>query len=241
MNSIWTIAKKELRSYFNSPLAYIFIDVFLVLSAWLFFQNYFVSNQADMRGFFSLIPWFFLFLVPAITMRVWAEEKKLGTVEILLTMPVKDEYIVLGKFLASVLFLSLTLLLSFMVPVIVLWSGPADFGVIITSYIGAILLGSAYIAMGIWVSACTDNQIIAFILSILASFLFFIIGEVFVLQNIPHFLNFLTPVLQFFGLGAHFNSIARGVLDSRDLLFYLSFIGFFLFLNVRQITTRRFQ
>jgi len=238
MSAVWTIAKKELRSYFNSPLAYIFITVFLVVISWLFFQSYFLIGQANMRTYFAYVPWIFLFLVPAITMRLWAEEKKLGTVELLLTLPVKDEHIVLGKYLGSVLFLGITLLLSFMIPVIVLWTGPADVGVIITSYIGALFLGGAYIALGIWISAFTDNQIIAFILAIVACFAFFIIGEVFVTQRLP---QFIAGIFQFLGLGSHFQSISRGVLDSRDIIFYLSFIGFFLFLNVRQIASRRFR
>lgn len=238
MNHIWIIARKELKAYFNSPLAYIFIDVFLVISAWLFFKNYFVYGQADMRNFFSLIPWIFLFLVPAITMRIWAEEKKLGTVELLLTMPVKDSEIVMGKYLASLLFLAITLALSFMIPAVVVWSGPADLGVIFASYIGSLFLGGAFIALGVWLSACTDNQIIAFILSIVASFLFFIMGQVFVLQSVP---GFMAGFLQFLGLGSHFDSVSRGVMDSRDVLFYLSFIGFFLFLNIQQIAGRRFK
>lgn len=238
MNHVWTIARKELRASFNSPLAYIFINVFLVISSWLFFQNYFVNAQADMRYFFDLMPWLFLFIVPAITMRVWAEEKKLGTIELLLTMPIKDVHIVLGKFLAAFLFLAIALLLSFMVPFVVRWSGPADLGVIFASYLGTLFLGGAYIALGIWLSAFTDNQIIAFILSIVASFLFFIISQVFVLQSVP---GFLASFFQFLGLGSHYTSITRGVIDSRDILYYLSFIGFFLFLNVRQIVGRRFQ
>lgn len=238
MNHIWTISKKELRAYFNSPLAYIFIDVFLLVTGWLFFQNYFVLGKADMRSFFGLVPWMFLFIVPAITMRVWAEEKKLGTIETLLTMPVKDHEVVLGKYLASLLFLGITLALSFMIPVVVMWSGPADLGVILASYIGSLFLGGAYIALGVWLSAFTDNQIIAFILAIVASFGFFIIGQVFVLQSVP---SFMAGFLQFLGLGAHFESISRGVIDTRDVLFYLSFIGFFLFLNVQQIAGRRFK
>jgi len=238
MNHIWIIAKKELKAYFNSPLAYIFINVFLIITGWLFFQNYFVLGNADMRYFFGLVPWMFLFIVPAITMRVWAEEKKLGTIELLLTMPLKDHEVVLGKFLACFLFLGITLASSFMIPVIVLWSGPADLGVILASYIGALLMGSAYISLGVWLSSYTDNQIIAFILALITSFLFFIVGQVFVLQSIP---SFLTGFFQFLGIGAHFDSIARGVIDSRDILFYLSFISFFLFLNVQQIAGRRFK
>ncbi|MDP2690837.1 MAG: ABC transporter permease subunit [Candidatus Gracilibacteria bacterium] len=238
MNHIWTIARKELRSYFNSPLAYIFLDIFLVMGAWLFFQNYFLEGQVTMQRFFGFVPWIFLFLVPAITMRVWAEEKKLGTAEILLTMPVSDLAVVLGKFFGCFLFLALALLMTFMIPVIVAWSGPADFGVIFASYIGTLFLGASYIALGVWISAHTDNQIIAFILSIVVLFVFFIIGQPFVTLHVP---GFVAPVFQFVSLGEHFNSIARGVIDSRDVLFYLSFIGFFLFLNVQQVLNRRFK
>ncbi len=236
LSSVLVVAKKELRAYFNSPLAYIFLDVFLVVNAWLFFQTYFLYGQANMRSFFSFLPWMFLFLIPSITMRLWSEEKKLGTIEILLTLPVSDLGIVLGKFFASFCFLGLSLILSFMIPVIVLYTGPADLGVIISSYIGSLLLGSAYLALGLWVSAKTDNQIIAFILTVVVCFAFFIVSSDFVLGGLP---GFLAPVFQFAGLSSHFNSISRGVLDSRDLFYYLSFIGFFLYLNTLTITGRR--
>jgi ABC-2 type transport system permease protein len=238
MNHVLTIAKKELRAYFNSPLAYLFINVFLVVLAWLFFQNFFLIAQASMRNYFAYIPWILLFLIPAITMRLWAEEKKLGTIELLLTSPVKDEAIVLGKFFASVAFLAICLALSFMVPVVLYWAGSPDTGVLIGSYLGSLFLGSAYIAIGMWLSAYTDNQIIAFILAIVVTFFFFIIGEPFVLQKMP---GFLAGFFDQLGIGTHFESMSRGVLDSRDILYYLSFIGFFLFLNVRQISSRRFK
>lgn len=235
MNPILTIAKKELASYFNSPLAYIFLNVFLILMAWLFFQSYFLIGQAEMRGFFSLIPWVFLFLMPAISMRTFSEEKKLGTIELLLTAPLRERDIVLGKFLACFLFLAITLALSFMIPVVVFWSGEADFGVMIASYLGALFLGSAYLSVGMYISSYTNNQIIAFLLGLATCFLFLIIGEVFVLGSLPYV---LAPIFKFFGLGVHFSSIARGVLDSRDMLYYLSFIFFFLLLSMRRLQFR---
>ena len=238
MSIIWTITKKELRTYFNSPLGYIFIDLFLVFTSFFFFQSYFLYGQADMRGFFSLIPWVFLFLIPALTMRLWAEERKLGTVEILLTLPVKDHEVVLGKFFSTFLFLAVTLACSLIVPLLVRYTGQADVGVIAASYLGTLLLGGAYVALGLWISSYTDNQIIAFIVSILVSFFFFIIGEVFILQRLP---DLLVPLFQNLGLGSHFSSISRGVIDSRDILYYFSFIGLFLFLNVRAIAGRRFR
>lgn len=238
MKDALTIAKKEFLSSFNSPLAYIFIDVFLVVTGFLFYQNYFLYGQADMRQFFGLIPWIFLFLIPAITMRVWAEEQKIGTVEILLTMPVKETSLVVGKFLGAFFFLAAALLLSFMIPATVIWSGPADVGVILASYLGALLMGAAYIALGVWVSSFTDNQIVAFIIAIVMTFAFFIVGQTFILSVLP---DFLTSFVRFLGLGTHFESISRGVVDSRDLLYYLSFIGFFLFLNVQRVVGRRFK
>lgn len=238
MKHVMTVAWKEFVSYFNSPLAYIFIDVFLVVMGFLFYNNYFLYGQADMRQFFGLIPWVFLFLVPAITMRVWAEEQKIGTVEILLTLPVKETSLVLGKFLGSFFFLATSLLLSFMIPATVIWSGSADIGVIFASYLGALLLGAAYISLGVWISSYTDNQIVAFILAIVVSFTFLIVGQNFVLSVVP---DFLTPAVRFLGLGTHFESVSRGVVDSRDMIYYLSFIGFFLFLNVQRVVGRRFK
>lgn len=235
MKAIVAITKKELLSAFNSPLAYLFMIVFLLLTSWLFFQDYFLLGQADMRAFFELVPWMLLFLIPAITMRSFAEEKKLGTEELLLTMPLREYEIVLGKFFSALSFFLLTLLMSFMIPVLVLWTGPADLGVIVASYLGSFFLGASYIALGIYLSSYTDNQIIAFILTLVISFVFLIIGQLFVIQTLP---SFLAPVFQFLGLASHFTSISRGVIDSRDILYYLSFIGFFLFLNTFSLTKR---
>jgi ABC-2 type transport system permease protein len=171
-------------------------------------------------------------------MRIWAEERKLGTTEILLTLPVPEYKIVLGKFLGTFLFLVLTLAFTFLMPVIVRISGPADLGVIFASYIRTLFFGASLIALGMWVSAMTENQIIAFIFSIVLSFFFLIMGTDMVLQPLP---SFMTPVVQFFSLFSHFASMARGVLDSRDIFYFLSFIAFFLFLNVQQIRGRRFD
>lgn len=238
MKHILAIIKKELRLYFNSPMAYIFITVFLVLSSWLFFRQLFIGNQATMRDYFTLMPWIFLFLVPAITMRLWAEEKKSGTLEVLLTFPVKDYEVVLGKFFSSLIFLGISLGCSLILPLIVMYIGDPDIGVIFTSYIGTLLLGGAYLAIGLWVSSVTDNQIVAFIIAIAISFLFLIVGEPIVTFFIP---NFFVPIFQYLGLNTHFMSIARGVLDSRDIVYYVSFIFFFLYLNMSSIESRKWK
>lgn len=232
------LIKKELRSYFNSPIAYIFITVFLVLTGWLFFRTFFIANQASMRDYFTILPWIFLFLIPAVTMRLWAEEKKLGTFEVLMTLPVKDYEVVLGKFIASFLFLAITLLLTLPIPLIVLFLGSPDKGVIFAQYLSALLFGGAYLAIGLFVSSMTSNQIIAFIFAVSISFFFLIIGEPIVLFVIP---NALAPIFQYLGLGVHFESMGRGVIDSRDLLYYLSIIFLFLFLNMRNIESRKWK
>ncbi len=238
MNHIKAIIVKELKNYFNSPLAYIFISIFLVIANWLFFTNFFLQNQANMRTYFTFIPWIFLFLIPAITMRLWAEEKKLNTTELLFTWPIKDYEAVLGKFLASLLFLTITLIASLSIHITISFLGQLDWGIVIASYLGALFLGSSFLAIGLFVSSLTDNQIIAFILSIALAFITFIIGENLVLYVLP---DSLVSLFQFLGLGAHFNSISRGVLDSRDIIYYLSIIGFFLYLNTRQIENRKWK
>lgn len=232
---IFPLIKKELQGYFNSPIAYIFITVFLVLSNWLFFRTFFLENQATMREFFALLPWIFLFLVPAVTMRLWAEEKKLGTLEVLMTLPVRDSDVVLGKFFASLIFLTITILLSFPFVLILMFLGKPDLGLIFTQYLSSLLLGASYLAIGLYVSSITSNQIIAFILAVFLSFIFLIIGEPLVLFSAP---NFLVPLLKYLGLGAHFDSMGRGVIDSRDLLYYLSITIIFLVFNIRSLARR---
>ncbi len=238
MTNIKAILGKEFRSYFDSPVGYIYITFFLVLSSWLFMSSFFPIGQASMRAFFGILPWVYFLFVPAITMRLWAEEKKLGTIELLMTLPIRDHEVVIGKFLASFFFLTLTLILSFAIPTMIAMVGDPDPGPILGGYIGSILLGAAYLSIGLFVSSLTENQIIAFIIGVVGTFALFIIGEEFVVYNAP---KAIVPVLKFIGMGAHFDSIGRGVLDSRDVIYYLSVIGFFLHLNVRVIESRSWK
>jgi ABC-2 type transport system permease protein len=238
MKTILTIFWKEFRGYFNSPIAYIFIISFLVFTSWLFFKGFFLMNQSSLRSFFSILPWVFLFLAPAVTMRSWAEEKKLGTIELLMTLPVKDYEVVLGKFLASFIFLIVTLLCSIPLPLTVMLVGNPDIGPIWGGYLGAFLMGGAYLAIGCFASSLTENQIVAFIIAIFLSFALLIIGENLVIMNLP---AALVPVFTFLGLGAHFESIGRGVIDSRDIIYYISIIGFFLFLNGLSVESRKWK
>lgn len=233
--TIYYLFKKEFLSYFNSPIAYIFIGVFLIVGNWLFFKNFFVIGQANMREYFALLPWIFLFLAPAITMRLWAEEKKSGTIEFLLTLPVDDIQVVIAKFFGALSFVTASMALTLTMPIVISTIGPLDWGPVIGSYIGSLFLAGAYLALGLFISSLTKNQIIAFVLGLVACFAAFIIGANFVLVGLP---KFLVPIFQFIGLGSHFENIAKGVIDSQDLIYYLSFIFIFLWLNARVIQSR---
>ncbi len=227
---IWALFKKELISYFNSPIAYIFIGVFLVVGNWLFFKDFFIYQQASMRSYFSLLPWIFLFLAPAVAMRLWAEEKKSGTIEFLLTLPITDWQAVLAKFFSALVFMFIALLLSITVTITIGFLGNLDLGPVIGSYLGALFLGGSYLALGLFISSLTKNQIIAFVLALAACFAAFIIGSDFVLIGVP---AAIAPILNFLGLGSHFNNIAKGVIDTRDIFYYFTFIFLFLWLNTK--------
>ena len=233
--TIYILFKKELAHYFNSPIAYIFIGVFLIVGNWLFFNSFFLIGQATMRNFFSLLPWIFLFLAPALTMRLWAEEKKSGTLELLLTLPITDWQAVLAKFFGGLVFLFIALLCSVTLPITIGYLGDIDLGPVIGGYLGALFLGGAYLAMGLFISSLTKNQIIAFILGIVACFAAFIVGADFVVESSP---KIVQGMMKFLGLGNHFSNIARGVIDSKDVIYYFSFIFLFLWLNVLKLKTR---
>ena len=239
MQKTMAIFKKEFKSYFISPIAYVFITVFLAVSSYLFFHVFFLNNQADMRGFFDPLPIIFLFFIPAIAMRSWAEERKVRTLELLLTWPVSDLEVVAGKFLASFCFIAVAILLTVTIPIsILVIGGKPDLGPIVTGYIGTLLMGGAYLAIGMWISSYTENQIIAFLLGVVACFFFYIIGS-------PFIVMFASPLVAtlftYLGLGDHFDSIQRGVIDSRDIVYYFSIIGFFLFLNIQSLAGRKWE
>ncbi len=238
MRTIAALTGKEFRSYFHSPIAYIYLVVFIAFTSWFFFRGFFVMNQATMRGFFSLMPWTFLFLIPAVTMRLWAEEQKLGTMEVLMTWPVREYEAVLGKYFAGLGLLLVSLLLTLPLTATVFLVGGPDPGPILTGYLGLVFMGGAYLAIGLFASSLTENQIVAFILGVIMTFALFIVGEDFIIVAAP---GWLAPILSFLGLGAHFSSIGRGVIDSRDVIYYLSVIFFFLYLNVRRIESRKWN
>ncbi|MBI4125504.1 MAG: Gldg family protein, partial [Deltaproteobacteria bacterium] len=233
---IWTIAKREFKAYFVSPMAYVYLTAFLVLVHWLFLRSFFLMGEASLRPFFGLMPWVYLFVVPAVAMGKWAEEKKTGTIELLFTYPIAEPEVVAGKFLAGLGLILTALLLTFPLPVTATLVGDVDWGPVIGGYLGLIFLGGAYLAIGLWISSLTENQIIAFIVGVVVCFCLFIVGEPIVTAGLPHT---VVTLLQYLGLGSHFESVGRGVLDTRDLIYYCSVIGFFLFLNLKSTAGRR--
>jgi ABC-2 type transport system permease protein len=238
MNKMLTLARKEVNAYFNSPLGYIVASVFLIASGWLFMQGFFLSSQASMRGFFALMPAVLLFILPALTMASWAEEKKSGTAEVLLTLPLENRQAVLGKFLAAFFFLAVLLLLTFPIPLMLGEVSTYDRGTVLAGYLGTLSLGGAYLAIGLWVSSITKNQITAFLLALVTIFFFYIIGSSYVLDTMP---AAVAAVGKNLSLATHFNSILRGVLSLKDLAYYVSIVIFFLFLNTQAVRERKWK
>lgn len=233
MNAALTVARREFAAYFATPVATVFIVIFLVLSGALTFTlgGFFVRGQADLLPFFGFIPWLFLFLVPALTMRLWAEERRLGTIELLLTLPITAGQAVVGKFLAAWVFCGLALLLTFPLIITVNILGEPDNGVILTGYLGCFLVAGAYLAIGAAISALTRNQVIAFVLAVAGCFLFAAAGSPVVTEFLSSKLPILAELARAVSVAERFNGFTRGVIAARDFVFFASFIGFWLFVN----------
>ena len=237
-----TIAKRELGGYFASPIAFVFIVIFLLLSGFFTFMvaGFFENGEATLTTFFVWLPWLYLFLVPAVGMRMWSEERRLGTIELLLTMPIAAWQAILGKFLASWAVIALAVLLTFPFVLTVNFLGHPDNGVIFASYLGSLLMAGAYLAISAMTSALTRNQVISFILSVVL-LLFLIVAGWTPVANLlgqwtPQWLiNFVST----FSVMTHFASIQNGVIDSRDILFFLSVIVFALFTTSVILHSRR--
>ncbi|HEY4771706.1 MAG TPA: ABC transporter permease subunit [Steroidobacteraceae bacterium] len=242
MHNVGVILRRELRSYFSTPLAYVFILIFLVLanSFTFYLGGFFERGQADLAPFFNFHPWLYLFLIPALAMRLWAEERKSGSIELLLTQPITLWEAVLGKFLAAWIFAALALALTFPIWITVNYLGSPDNGAILSGYVGSLLLAGGFLAIGSCMSALTRNQVVAFILGVVVCFLFLLAGFPLVLDvfrswapqpivNAIASLSFLT----------HFESIAKGVIDVRDLLYFAMLIAFFLLATAIALDVRK--
>ena len=230
--NIKAIVKRELGSYFTSPIAYVFLVIFLLLAGFFTFTvgNFFERGEASLVSFFTWHPWLYLFLVPAVGMRLWSEERRLGTMELLLTMPVTNWQAILAKFLASWMFLGLALALTFPVVVTVNYLGAPDNGVIVSGYVGSLLLAGSYLAISCMTSAMTRNQVISFIVSVMICLFLILAGYTPVTDLLTRWANpTVVSVIAGFSVMTHFESFQRGVLDMRDVLFFASVIGFALF------------
>lgn len=238
MNNTWsniqTVCKRELTGYFASPVAYVFIVIFLVLIGFFTFSaqlgQFFERQEASLAAFFTWHPWIYLFLVPAVGMRLWSEERRQGTLELLFTMPVTPWQTILGKFLASWAFLILALVLTFPIIFTVSYLGSPDIGPIICGYVGSMFLAGGYLAVSSMTSAITRNQVISFILSVVICLFLILAGYPPVTDMLIQWApSWLVDTISAFSVMTHFFSFQRGVLDSRDVIFFLSLIGFCLF------------
>jgi len=233
MTNVMPIFKREMRAYFTSPVAYIVIVVFLLITGWFFSTSLFVIGQASMRNVFSIIPFVFTFFVPALTMRLLAEEKKTGTFELLVTMPVSNIEVVLGKYLASVALLTISILFTLTYAITISSLGNVDVGVILAGYLGLILLGASYVAVGILASSVTENQIVAFIVSFVVIFALSLVDKM--LLFVP---ASMASLFEYLSAEYHFNNIVRGVVDTRDLVYYASLIVLGLYFAARSLQRR---
>ena len=242
MHPVWTIFKRELRAYFSTPLAYVFIVIFLALtgSFTFFLSNFFERGQADLNPFFLFHPWLYLFLVPAVAMRLWAEERRSGTIELLMTLPTTTFAAVLGKFLAAWVFTGIALLLTFPVWLTVNWLGDPDNGVILVSYLGSWLMAGAFIAIGACVSAVTKSQVIAFVVGAAACFLFLMSGVDLVLAAFrPWAPPLVVDTVASFSFITHFGQLTKGVIDLATLLFFGSLIAVCLIINTLLVDLKK--
>lgn len=236
------IIKRELSGYFESPVAYVFMIIFLVMCGFFSFMvsGFYENGQADLRTFFQWHPWIFLFLIPSVAMRLWSEEKRIGTIELILTLPASLFQLVFGKFFAAWIFIAIALLLTFPIVLTTLYLGAPDFGAIASGYIGSLLLAGAYVSVGCMTSSFTRNQVISFILSV-------VICIFLVLAGWPPVTNifsgwapqWLIETVEGFGFMSHFNSMERGIIDIRDISYFVSVICFMLYINGVALHIRR--
>jgi len=232
MGNIITIAKREWRGYFSSPVAFVFIVIFLLLAGFFTFMvaGFFERGEASLQTFFSWHPWLYLFLVPAVGMRMWSEERRLGTIELLLTMPITPWQAIVGKFLASWAVVALALGLTFPVVITVNRLGSPDNGVILGGYIGSLLMAGAYLAISSMTSAMTRNQVVSFIIAVVISLFLILAGYPPVTNMLVTWASpWMVDGIAAFSVMTHFESIQKGVLDSRDVIYFLSVMAFCLF------------
>ena len=242
MANVWIICRRELSGYFGTPIAYVFLAIFVFLSGIFAFYigDFFGGGQADLQSFFQFHPWLYLFLIPALAMRLWAEERRAGTIELLFTLPVTMAEAVVGKFLAAWIFTAIALALTFPLWITVNYLGDPDNGVVLAGYLGSLLMAGAFLAIGSCISALTRNQVIAFVVSGVVCLGFVLSGFPLVLE----FVDALAPAIvvdavRSFSFLTHFQAISKGVLQASDVIYFVSLIVFWLFVNAVAIEWRK--
>lgn len=223
LSNILTIIKKELKLYFNSPIAYIVVIIFLVISGFFYSRPLFIQNFATLRYYFELLPLFFLFFIPAITMRIYSEEYKTGTVEVMFTLPFSKIEILIAKYLASATVILLAIVLTLLYPLSLIFLGKLDIGATISGYIGVILLCMFYVSVGVFSSSLTKNQVVSFIIAFFILFAFFILGKISM---------FVPAVLSYVGIDIHYENFIRGVVDLRSIVYFKSLTLMFLYFTL---------
>lgn len=242
MNNTWILCKRELNSYFSTPIAYVFIVVFLLLSGLTTFYigNFFVRGQADLVAFFSFHPWLYMLFIPAISMRLWAEERKSGSIELLFTLPLTTWEIILGKYLAALIFTAISLALTCPLWIAVNYLGKPDNGVIVASYIGSMLMASSFLACGAAISALTKNQVIAFILTLLSCLLMNLAGFPMLIDFLRGWMpNVVVNTISSFSFLTNFDTISRGLLDISSIVYFVTLTMLCLFANTVIIETKK--
>ena len=242
MNVLLNIVKRELASYFSTPLAYVFIVIFLTLigSFTFYLGNFFVRGQADLNAFFAFHPWVYILLIPAVTMRLWAEERKSGTIELLMTLPVSITNTVVAKYLAAWSFTAIALFLTFPMWITVNYLGNPDNTVILASYIGSLIMAGGFLAIGSCISALTKSQVIAFVISVVICFMFILSGFPMVLDLFESWApQAVVDAIASFSFLTHFTSIKKGVIDIRDVIYFAALITFWLYVNIVIIENKK--
>ena len=237
MHNIKAVYFKEMKAYFNSPMAYIFLVVFAIITGYFFTRTFFLFNQSDMRSLFNIIPLVYLFFIPAITMGLIAREKNIGTMEVISTLPLNDFDFVIGKFLSAFSLVMAGLLITLVHFFTLTYVGTnIDIGAVFTGYLGLALVGAVYSAVGIFASSITDNQVVAFIIGIFIVLIFFLLDKMLIFIPMS-----LTELIQYLSVDYHLSNISRGVIDTRNLIYFISVTGFFLFMTIRVLEIRRWK
>ena len=237
LTNINIIFKKELKSYFNSPMAYIFLVVFAIVTGYFFTNTFFLFNQSNMRALFNIVPLVYLFFIPAITMGLIAREKNIGTMEVISTLPIKDVEFVVGKFMSALSLIALGLAFTLIHFFTLMNVGTnIDYGAVFTGYLGLLMLGAVYASVGTFASSVTDNQVIAFIISVFIVLVFFLMDKMLYFMPVS-----IAGVIQYISVDYHLSNISRGVIDSRNIIYFASLIGLFLFTTIRVLEIRKWR